>query len=142
MVPTGLDKAQESAGQFANPVLLATVDRLRRDQFTAYAERYGPREDEFGCVLSSHALEVGRRTGRMNRPRWIIGDEQRNFKPDGRRLKAWIGFGEPPVVIVDPKADVRSCEIIENRPKLLISIQKDTLCKTRPRVAFSQLHQW
>src|SRR5208337_2138869 len=55
MVPAGLYKTQEPAGQFANPVLLATVDRLRRDQFTAYAERYGPSEDEFGCVQLTHA---------------------------------------------------------------------------------------
>jgi hypothetical protein len=41
----------------------------------------------------------------MNRPRWVIGDEQRNFKPDGRRVEARIGFGEPTVVIVDPNAD-------------------------------------
>ena len=55
MVPASLYKAQEPAGQFANPVLLATVDGVRKDQFTAYAERYGPREDEFGCVLLIHA---------------------------------------------------------------------------------------
>jgi hypothetical protein len=48
---------------------------------------------------------VRRKTGRMNRLRWVIGDEQRNFKPDGRRVKARIGFGEPTAVIVDPNAD-------------------------------------
>jgi hypothetical protein len=55
MVPAGLYKAQEPARQFTDSVLLATVDGVRRDQFTAYAERYGPSEDEFGCVLLIHA---------------------------------------------------------------------------------------
>jgi hypothetical protein len=55
MIPAQLYKAQEPAGQLANPVLLATVDRVRKDQFTAYAKRYGPGEDEFGCVLLIHA---------------------------------------------------------------------------------------
>jgi hypothetical protein len=41
----------------------------------------------------------------MNRLRWVVGDEQRNLKPDGRRVKARIGFGEPSAVIVDPNAD-------------------------------------
>jgi hypothetical protein len=41
----------------------------------------------------------------MNRLRRAIGDEQRNFKPDGRRVKARIGSGEPTVVVVDPNAD-------------------------------------
>ena len=41
----------------------------------------------------------------MNRLRWVVGDEQRNFKPDGRGVKARIGFGEPTAVIVDPNAD-------------------------------------
>jgi hypothetical protein len=64
------------------------------------------------CVLEREASSrrivarwVRRKTGRMNRLRWVIGDEQRNFKPDGGRVKARIGFGEPPVVIVDPDAD-------------------------------------
>jgi hypothetical protein len=48
---------------------------------------------------------VRRKTGRMNRLRWVIGDEQSNFKPDGGRVKGRIGFGEPSAVIVDPNAD-------------------------------------
>jgi hypothetical protein len=41
----------------------------------------------------------------MNRLRWVVGDEQRNFKPDGRCVKARIGLVEPTAVIVDPNAD-------------------------------------
>ena len=55
MVPAGLYKAQEPAGQFANPVLLATVDRVRRDQFPANAECYCPRKDKIGRILLIHA---------------------------------------------------------------------------------------
>jgi hypothetical protein len=41
----------------------------------------------------------------MHRLQWVNEDEQRNFKPDGRCVKARIGFGEPTAVIVDPNAD-------------------------------------
>ena len=47
---------------------------------------------------------VRRKSGRMNRLRWVLGDEQWRFKPEGRRVGARIGFGEPTAVIVDPNA--------------------------------------
>ena len=64
------------------------------------------------CVLEREASDqkidargVRRKTGRMNRLRWVVGDKSRNFKPDGRRVKARVSFGEPTVVVVDPNAD-------------------------------------
>jgi hypothetical protein len=56
----------------------------------------------------------------MNRLRWVIGDEQRRFKPDGRRVGARIGFGEPTVVIVDPNADgSKRSSALDNQVKVI-----------------------
>ena len=55
VVPAGLYKASEPAGQFANPVLLATSDGVRRNQFSPNAYGDGPRKDKIGRVLLIHA---------------------------------------------------------------------------------------
>ena len=55
VVPAGLYKTQEPARQFANPILLATADGLRRNQFPAHAQGDCPRNDKIGRVLLIHA---------------------------------------------------------------------------------------
>ena len=55
MIPAGLYKAPEAAGQLANPILLATVDRVRRDQFPPNSNGYGARKDEIGRILLIHS---------------------------------------------------------------------------------------
>jgi len=55
MVSAGLYKAQEPAGQFANPVVLATVDRLRRDQLPANPQGNCPSNDKLAGIVLRHA---------------------------------------------------------------------------------------
>ena len=51
VVTAGFYKAPESPGQFADPVLLATADGVRRHQFPSDTQGDGPRQDEIGSIV-------------------------------------------------------------------------------------------
>src|SRR5208337_3538150 len=55
VIPATFHKAQESAGQLANPIHLAKPYRFRGNQFTAYAECQSPSEDKLGRILLVYA---------------------------------------------------------------------------------------
>ena len=54
VLAASLDEAQEAAREFTDTLDLATVDRLRGDQFSADSERHCARDDEVGRVLLMH----------------------------------------------------------------------------------------
>jgi hypothetical protein len=64
MFPARFHIAQKSPGQIANPTRLAMAYRFGGEQFTTDAERCGPGEDEFGCVLLTHASRGDQRNVR------------------------------------------------------------------------------
>jgi|GEM_PF-1680432 len=70
MTPASLDKAQESARQFANSVRLEKPYRLRGNQFTAYPQGYRPSDDKTGCVLLIHAPGGDQRNMREHPVQW------------------------------------------------------------------------
>ena len=82
VIPATFHKAQESAGQLANPIRLAKPYRFPGDQFTAYAERYGASD-----VSADDGFAAGSDKGRAGPPRvrvavWISADLTRRVLGD------------------------------------------------------------